>query len=146
LPEIIPAVKTTNMSNITQVVNADKNLKTLKKGVHASDLDQLLSSTGPFTFFAPSDLAFTKLEKGLMDKLLEPYNRSLLADLLNNHIVNGKVIYKDLKDGDTLTTMNGRVLKVQVIGSEVRVGDIPVQPKDTRISNGVMILMDSVIL
>ena len=49
------------MSNITQVVNEDKNLKTLKKGVHASDLDQLLSSTGPFTFFAPTDLAFDKL-------------------------------------------------------------------------------------
>lgn len=57
------------MSNITQVVNTDKNLKTLKKGVHSSDLDQLLSSTGPFTFFAPSDLAFEKLEKGLMDDL-----------------------------------------------------------------------------
>ena len=53
------------MSNITQVVNADKLLKTLKKSVHASDLDQLLSSTGPYTFFAPSDLAFEKLEKGI---------------------------------------------------------------------------------
>ena len=57
------------MSNITQVVNADKLLKTLKKSVHASDLDQLLSSTGPYTFFAPSDLAFEKLEKGRIEKV-----------------------------------------------------------------------------
>ena len=50
--------KSIEMSNLTQVVNVDKNLKTLKKTVHASDIDQLLSSTGPFTFFAPSDSAF----------------------------------------------------------------------------------------
>jgi uncharacterized surface protein with fasciclin (FAS1) repeats len=52
------------MSNITQVVNTDKNLKTLKKGVHASDMDQILSSTGPYTFFAPTDLAFEKTGEG----------------------------------------------------------------------------------
>ncbi|MEK7225307.1 MAG: fasciclin domain-containing protein, partial [Bacteroidota bacterium] len=74
------------MSNITQTVNVDKTLRTLKKTVHASDMDQLLSSTGPYTLFAPSDLAFEKLEKGLIEKLLEPQNRSRLADLVNNHI------------------------------------------------------------
>jgi uncharacterized surface protein with fasciclin (FAS1) repeats len=49
------------MRNITQVINVDKNLKTLKKGVHGSDIDQLLSSSGPFTLFAPADIAFEKL-------------------------------------------------------------------------------------
>ena len=58
------------MSNITQVVNSDKNMRTLKKGLHYSDMDQLLSSTGPFTFFAPSDLAFEKLGNTFMDDLL----------------------------------------------------------------------------
>jgi uncharacterized surface protein with fasciclin (FAS1) repeats len=64
--------KSIEMSNLTQVVNVDKNLKTLKKTVHASDIDQLLSSRGPFTFFAPSDSAFQKLEKGMLEKLFEP--------------------------------------------------------------------------
>ncbi len=96
------------MSNITQVVNVDKNLKTLKRGVHASDMDQLLSSTGPYTFFAPSDQAFEKLKKGMLENLLEPQNRAKMADLLNNHIVSGKILYADLKDGDTLTTLNGK--------------------------------------
>jgi uncharacterized surface protein with fasciclin (FAS1) repeats len=146
LRAIMPADKTTNMSNITQVVNVDKELKTLKRGVHASDLDQLLSSTGPFTFFAPSDLAFTKLEKGLMSKLLEPQNRTLLTDLLHNHIVNGKISYKELKDGDTLTTVNGRTLHIQVKDGKVSIGDIPVQQRETRISNGIMHMMDAVIL
>ena len=134
------------MSNLTQVVNVDKNLKTLKKSVHASDLDQLLSSSGPFTFFAPSDSAFQKLEKGLIDKLMEPQNRGLLADLLSNHIVNGKIAYRELKDGDKLTAVNGRELKVQVNNGTVSVSDIPIQPRDAKILNGVMHMMDSVIL
>ena len=134
------------MSNLTQVVNVDKNLKALKRSVHASDLDQLLSSTGPFTFFAPSDIAFEKLEKGLLEKLLEPQNRGLLADMLSNHIVNGKISYRDMKDGDKLTTVNGRELNVLVTNGAVSVSDIPVQPRDGKIMNGVMHMMDSVIL
>jgi len=134
------------MSNLTQVVNVDKNLKALKRSVHASDLDQLLSSTGPFTFFAPSDIAFEKLEKGLLEKLLEPQNRGLLADMLSNHIVNGKIAYRELKDGDKLTTVNGRELNVLVANGAVSVSDIPVQPRDGKIMNGVMHMMDSVIL
>jgi uncharacterized surface protein with fasciclin (FAS1) repeats len=134
------------MSNLTQVVNVDKNLKALKRSVHASDLDQLLSSAGPFTFFAPSDIAFEKLEKGLLEKLLEPQNRGLLADMLSNHIVNGKIAYRELKDGDKLTTVNGRELNVIVANGAVSVSDIPVQPRDGKIMNGVMHMMDSVIL
>ncbi len=132
------------MSNITQVVNVDKNLKTLKRSVHASDLDQLLSSTGPFTFFAPSDLAFEKLDKGMMENLLEPQNRAKLADLLNNHIVSGKILYKDLKDGDKLTTVNGRQLMVQEKNGNVSIGDISILPRDAKISNGALHLMDTV--
>jgi uncharacterized surface protein with fasciclin (FAS1) repeats len=134
------------MSNLTQVVNVDKNLRTLKKTVHASDIDQLLSSRGPFTFFAPSDTAFQKLEKGLLEKLFEPQNRKRLADLLSNHIVNGKIDYKELKDGDKLITVNGRELTVQVNNGHVSIADIPVQPRDVKILNGVIHVMDTVII
>ncbi|MGB2702394.1 MAG: fasciclin domain-containing protein, partial [Chitinophagaceae bacterium] len=126
------------MSNITQVVNADKLLKTLKKSVHASDLDQLLSSTGPYTFFAPSDLAFEKLEKGRIEKLMEPQNRSQLAGLLNNHIVSGMISFKDLKDGDKLTTVNGKELLVQEKDGTVSIGDSTILPREAKISNGVI--------
>lgn len=134
------------MSNITQVVNVDKNLKTLKKGVHASDLDQLLSSTGPYTFFAPTDLAFEKLENGKMIDLLEPHNRAKLTDLLNNHIVSGKILYAELKDGDTLTTVNGKNLKILVKDGVANVDGIPLTARDARISNGAMHLMDTVMV
>lgn len=144
MPVIIPAGKLTYMSNITQVINTDKNLKTLKQSVHGSDLDQLLSSTGPFTFFAPSDLAFEKLEKGLMENLLDPQNKVKLIDLLNNHLINGKVYFKDLKDGDRLETINGNQLLVEVRNGIVKIGDAVILGREAKISNGVMHSTDTV--
>lgn len=132
------------MSNITQVVNTDKYLKTLKKGMHSSDLDQLLSSTGPFTFLAPSDLAFEKLEQGLMKELLEPQNKVKLTELLNNHIINGKVLFKDLKDGDVLKTLNGKTLKVEVKNGAVNIGGAIIHGREAKISNGIMYNSDTV--
>ncbi|MEI2747337.1 MAG: fasciclin domain-containing protein [Ferruginibacter sp.] len=134
------------MSNITQVVNVDKNMKVLKKGIHASDLDQLLSSSGPFTFFAPSDLAFEKLEAGTMDKLLEPQNRAKLADLMNNHIVKGKVDFDTLKNGDKLTTVNGRELLITETGGVISIGETTITARDAKVSNGVVHLTDTVMM
>jgi len=134
------------MSNITQVINVDKNMKSIKKSVHASDLDQLLSSTGPFTFFSPSDTAFEKLDKGTLESLLEPANKAKLTEILKNHIVNGKIIFQDLKDGDKLTTVNGKDLTVQVKDGVVSIGDTGVLPREAKISNGVMHLVDTVMV
>ena len=126
------------MSNITQVVNTDKNLKTLKQSVHSSDLDQLLSSTGPFTIFAPSDVAFEKLDKGFMENLLEPQNKLRLTDLMNNHIVKGKIHFKDLKDGDRLEAINGNQILVVVKNGNVSIGDAVILGREAKITNGVM--------
>jgi uncharacterized surface protein with fasciclin (FAS1) repeats len=132
------------MSNLTQVVNTDKNLKTLKQGVHSSDLDQLLSSTGPFTFFAPSDLAFEKLDKGFMEDLLEPQNKLKLTDLLNNHIVKGKIYFKDLKDGDKLEAINGNQIQVEVKNGVVSIGEAVILGREAKITIGVMHSTDAV--
>src|SRR5678815_5927888 len=87
------------MSNITQVVKQDKLLTTLNRGVTASGLDQVLSGTGPFTLFAPSDLAFGKLEGGVIENLLKTENKLKLADLLNHHVV--AVSYTHLRAHET---------------------------------------------
>jgi uncharacterized surface protein with fasciclin (FAS1) repeats len=134
------------MSNITQVVNVDKNLKILKKGVHASDLDQLLSSTGPYTFFAPNDLAFDKLEKGTIEKLLEPQNLAKMTDLINNHIVSGKIAFDALKDGDKLTSINGKDLLVHVKDGITHIGDSIISAREAKISNGIIHASDTVML
>lgn len=133
------------MSNITQVVNTDKNLKTLKKSVHASDMDQILSSTGPYTFFAPTDLAFEKLEKGFMEKMLEPNNRARLADLISNHVVKGRIDFSALKDGDKLMSVNNKEILIEIKNGVVSIGDATLISRDAKISNGVIHIMDTVL-
>lgn len=132
------------MSNITQVVRTEKNLTTLKKTIIATDLDQVLSSTGPFTFFAPSDEAFHKLDSGVMDDLLLRENANKLTDLLNHHVVPGKIAFKDLKDGEKLKTLNGKELLIAVKDNKVTV-DGCLQNKELQTSNGVIHSLDTVL-
>ena len=133
------------MSNITQVVNVDKNMTSFKKGVHASDLDQLLSSTGPFTVFAPSNVAFSKLDAGTLDNLLKPENKIELTSLINHHVVQGKISFKDLKDGDKLKTLNGKDLSVTIVDTQVSVDGATILNHDVQTSNGVIHAIDAVI-
>jgi uncharacterized surface protein with fasciclin (FAS1) repeats len=133
------------MSYITQVVFTDKNMTTLKKGIMASDLDQTLSKTGPFTFFAPSDVAFAKLETGTMDNLLLPENKATLTDLLHLHIVEGKIKLIDLKDGDKLKTLNGKELSVEVKDGKVSLNGSTIHTGDIKSTNGVIHSLDTVL-
>ena len=126
------------MSNITQVVSNDKNMRTLAKGVIAAGLDQVLSGTGPFTVFAPSDLAFGKLESGTIETLLKPESKAKLTDLLKHHVVAGQINYKDLKDGEKLKTLYGKELTVAVKDNSVSVDGAVIQDRDVKTSNGVI--------
>lgn len=134
------------MSNITQTVNNEKSMTTLKKGVYASGLDQILSSRGPFTLFAPSDLAFEKMDKMALENLLKPQNKAELTDLLNYHVVSGKINYKDLKDGEKLKTVNGDELLVHVKDSIVSIAGAIIQKRDVQTSNGVIHSLDTVMM
>ena len=90
------------MSNITQVVNTAKSITIFTKAVLAAGLDRVLSGKGPFTVFAPADIAFGKLKEGTIEDLLKPSSKIELTTLLNHHVVVGKMNFKDLKDGDKL--------------------------------------------
>ena len=133
------------MSNITQVVNSNKYTTTMSKGVNATGLDQLLSSQGPFTLFAPSDLAFTKLEPGTFEKLLKPDNKTELTSILNHHVVAGKIDFKDLKHGDMLKTLDGKELSVRVMDGKVTIDGANIQNRDLPSSNGVIHMLDTVL-
>jgi uncharacterized surface protein with fasciclin (FAS1) repeats len=113
-------------------------MSTLKKGIHAADLDQVLSSTGPFTVFAPTDLAFGKLESGMIEDLLKPESKAKLTDLLKNHVVAGQINYKDLKDGQKLKTLDGKELSIEVKENRVSVDGAVIQDRDVKTSNGVI--------
>jgi uncharacterized surface protein with fasciclin (FAS1) repeats len=134
------------MSNLTQVINTEKTMTFLKKSVNASGLSNVLSGAGPYTVFAPSDLAFEKLEKGVLDTLLKPENKAKLVDVLNYHIIAGKVNFKDLKDGERLKTLNGKELHVHVKEGHVRIEGAEVKAHDLPSSNGVIHSLDTVML
>jgi uncharacterized surface protein with fasciclin (FAS1) repeats len=132
------------MSNITQLVNVEKNMTTLKKSVHASGLDQVLSGKGPYTVFAPTDIAFAKLDKGILDNLLKPENKTKLTDLLNHHVVEGKINFKDLKDGEKLNTVNGKQLVVHVKDGHTTVDGAIIQNHDVQATNGIIHSLETV--
>ena len=120
-------------------------MTTLKKGVHASDLDQLLSSTGPYTLFAPTDLAFGKLESNILEELLKKENKVTLTALLNQHVVAGKIAFNDLKDGQKLNTLDGREITVSVAEGQVKIDGAAIQQHDMKATNGVIHALDTVL-
>lgn len=123
----------------------DKNMTTLKRTVIATGLDQVLTTTGPFTLFAPSDAAFRNLDKDTLEALQAPENKVKLTDLLKMHVVSGKVNFKDLTDGDRLITLQGKQLAVKVQDGKVSIDNATIQHHDIQTSNGVIHSLDAVI-
>ena len=134
------------MSNITQVVNVDKNMTTLKRSVNAAGLDKKLSEAGPFTIFAPSDKAFNKVDHQVLENLLKAENKAKLVEMLGHHVVEGKLLFKDLKEGQTLKDINGKELHVHVKEGKVSLDGATIEGNDTQASNGVIYSIDTVMM
>ena len=133
----------TSTKNI--VALAAESAKTLAAAVKAADLVATLEGAGPFTVFAPSDAAFSAIQKDV-DMLLKPENKSKLSNILTFHVVSGKHMAADLKDGAELTTVQGEKLKVSLKDNKVMVGDAHVTTADVTASNGVVHLIDKVLM
>jgi len=133
------------MSNVVEVVVADKNLATMSRSVKATGLDMVLSKAGPFTIFAPTEIAFGKLRSGRMQDLLKTENKEKLTALLNGHVVEGLINFADLRDNDKLATMSGSELSVKVRGGTVIINGAIVLGRDSAGSNGVVHSLDTVI-
>ena len=133
------------MSNITQVVKDEKNMTTFQKGVLASGLDKILSGAGPFTVFAPSDLAFGKLEAGAIENLLKPENKQKLVQILTYHVVAGNVTAKDVVKLKDAKTVQGGSVKINA-KQGVRINDATVIKADVMTTNGVIHVIDTVLL
>lgn len=118
---------------------------TLAAALKAADLIKTLQGEGPFTVFAPTDEAFAALPKGTLEDLLKPENKDQLVKILTYHVVPGKVMSGDLKSG-MVKTVEGSEVKVEVSGEGVMVGDAKVLKADVPASNGVIHVIDTVIL
>lgn len=133
----------TNKEDIVAI--ASKSCKTLAAAVTAADLVKTLQSDGPFTVFAPTDEAFAAIQSEV-DKLLLPENKATLASILTYHVVSGSVMAADLKDGQEITTVQGGKLHVKIANGKVMVGTATVAAADIVASNGVIHVIDSVLL
>ena len=120
--------------------------KTLAAALEAAGLVSTLKGAGPFTVFAPTDEAFAKLPAGTVENLLKPENKEQLTAILTYHVVPGKVMAADVAGIDEAKTVNGKMIDVEVEGGTVKVNDATVTAADIAASNGVIHVIDTVIL
>jgi uncharacterized surface protein with fasciclin (FAS1) repeats len=131
--------------NIVQVATG-AGFNTLVAAVKAAGLVQALSGTGPFTVFAPTDAAFAKLPAGTVEALLKDPQK--LAEILKYHVVAGKVMAADVIKAKSVkpATLQGSALHIRVMGDMVHVNSATVTTADVAASNGVIHVIDTVVL
>jgi uncharacterized surface protein with fasciclin (FAS1) repeats len=121
-------------------------LSTLVAAVKAGDLVDVLKGDGPFTVFAPTNEAFAKLPAGTVENLLKPENKAQLVAVLTYHVVAGKVYSKDLKNGMKAKTVQGGEVTITLKDGKAMVNNATVSTADIEASNGVVHVIDTVIL
>jgi uncharacterized surface protein with fasciclin (FAS1) repeats len=131
--------------NIVETAVDAGNFTTLVAAVEAAGLVETLSGEGPFTVFAPTDEAFAALPEGTVESLLMEENRDQLISILTYHVVPGAVMSGDLSDGMTAATVQGADVTI-TLGDSVMVNDATVVAADIEASNGVIHVIDSVIM
>jgi len=129
--------------NIIDTAIAAGNFTTLVAGIKAAGLTDTLNGRGPFTVFAPTDEAFKKLPSGALDALLK--DTAKLKAVLSYHVITGHMLTQDLKSGDVMT-VQGSPLAAVVTSSEVQVNGAHVRQRDITASNGVIHVIDAVIM
>ena len=153
---IVAAIAITGTAANMRAVAADKDIvdtavaagsfKTLAKALQAAGLVETLKGAGPFTVFAPTDEAFAKLPAGTLEALLKPENKSKLQRILTSHVVAGKVMAADVAKTNSAKTVSGETLTITSRDGGVTVNGAKVVKTDIAASNGVIHVIDSVIL
>lgn len=131
---------------IVEIAAADERFTTLVAAVQAAGLAETLSGEGPFTVFAPTNDAFAALPEGTVDTLLLPENKQQLVDILTYHVVPGKVTAADVVNLDEADTVLGQPVSIRTDMGKVYINDAEVLITDIEASNGVIHVIDSVIL
>ena len=132
--------------DIVDTAVAAGSFKTLAKALQAADLVGTLKGPGPFTVFAPTDEAFAKLPAGTLEDLLKPENKAKLKRILTYHVVAGKVTAADVQKLKTAKAVSGDTIDIATAGGTVKVEQAQVTKADIAASNGVIHVIDAVIL
>jgi len=142
----IPPTATPAPQTIVDIAVADGRFTTLVKAVQAAGLVETLKSEGPFTVFAPTDEAFAKLPAGTLESLLKPANKKQLTDILLYHVVSGRVLVEDVVKLERAETVLGKPVMIKVQDGKVFVNEAQVVLTDIKTTNGVIHVIDTVIL
>jgi uncharacterized surface protein with fasciclin (FAS1) repeats len=132
--------------DIVETAVSAGSFTTLAAALEAADLIETLKGDGPFTVFAPTDAAFAKLPAGTVESLLEPENKQKLIAVLTYHVVSGKVKSGEVAKLDSATTVQGSDVKIAVTDGVVTINDAKVVKADVGAKNGVIHVIDTVIL
>jgi len=132
--------------DIVDTAVAAGSFKTLAAALEAAGLVETLKGDGPFTVFAPTDEAFAKLPAGTVENLLKPENKDKLVAILTYHVVPGSVKAEQVVSLSEAKTVNGQSVKISAMGGTVKIDDATVVQTDIVTSNGVIHVIDSVIL
>jgi uncharacterized surface protein with fasciclin (FAS1) repeats len=142
---VAPAVNAQEKDIVDTAIGAG-SFKTLVTAVQAAGLVETLKGPGPFTVFAPTDEAFAKLPKGTLDDLLKPENKERLVSILTYHVVPGKVMAADVVKLKKAKTVQGSEASIKVKGKKVMVDKANVVKTDVGASNGVIHVIDAVMM
>ena len=137
--------RASNQDIVDTAVSAGQ-FKTLAAALGAAGLVETLKGPGPFTVFAPTDAAFAKLPAGTVESLLKPENKAKLTAILTYHVVPGAVTAAQVTKLDEAKTVNGAMVKVSTDHGKVMINDATVVKADIPASNGVIHVIDTVIL
>jgi uncharacterized surface protein with fasciclin (FAS1) repeats len=140
-----PASSADQLDIVDTAVQAG-NFGTLATALEAAGLVETLKGDGPFTVFAPTDEAFAKLPEGTVANLLKPENRDQLTAILTYHVLSGAVTAEQVVGLSKAQTVNGQSVAISVDGSAVKVDGATVVATDIMASNGVIHVIDNVIL
>jgi transforming growth factor-beta-induced protein len=133
-------------SDIVDTAVAAGSFRTLTAAVQAAGLVETLKGKGPFTVFAPTDEAFAKLPAGTVESLLKPENKAKLVAVLTYHVVPGNVEARDVVKLKEARTVQGQALTIDAKGGSVKVDGANVVKTDIACTNGVIHVIDSVVL
>ncbi|MGO4386371.1 fasciclin domain-containing protein [Microvirga sp. 2YAF29] len=143
---IVAGGSSARAADVVDTAVAAGQFKTLAAALTEAGLVSTLKGSGPFTVFAPTDAAFAKLPAGTVENLLKPENKDKLTAILTYHVVPGRVMAADVVKLQQAKTVNGKTLKVSTKGSGVMINDANVTKADIAASNGVIHVVDTVIL
>jgi uncharacterized surface protein with fasciclin (FAS1) repeats len=138
----------TEAKNIVETAKSAGSFTTLTKALEAAGLVETLAGNGPFTVFAPTDEAFAALPEGTLEKLMMPENKEQLIKVLSYHVVSGTISFKDIQGTQEgqVPTVEGNPLDIVASSDEIKVNDAKVTQSDISASNGLIQVVDKVIL